>query len=113
MPNQPTVLPRSDYNLCWAMCNTTAGCMGWSYGVNGTGCESQPLCWLKANPGPWGQNPCRIAGNQALPGGLAVRPVINGDFQFLAGFLDQSWWPDGEVRGCMVHTSTMCVCHDL
>lgn len=96
MPNQPTVLPQSDYSLCWALCNTTAGCMGWSYGVNGTGCESQPLCWLKANPGSWGANPCRIAGNQALPGGLAVRPVINGGFQFLAGFLDQSWWPDGE-----------------
>lgn len=27
MPNQPTVLPKSDYNLCWAKCNATEGCM--------------------------------------------------------------------------------------
>ena len=32
-----------------------------------------------------------------LPGGVAKRPAINGNFTFLAGFLDQSWWSDGEV----------------
>ena len=26
------------------------------------------------------------------------RPLLNGKFTFLAGFLDQSWWPDGQVR---------------
>ena len=25
-----------------------------------------------------------------------LRPAINGEFVFLTGFLDQSWWPDGE-----------------
>ncbi len=25
-----------------------------------------------------------------------TRPMINGKFRFLAGFLDQSWWPDGQ-----------------
>mmetsp|Transcript_86267 Transcript_86267/g.252342 ORF Transcript_86267/g.252342 Transcript_86267/m.252342 type:complete len:642 (+) Transcript_86267:55-1980(+) len=25
-----------------------------------------------------------------------TRPVLNGKFTFLAGFLDQSWWPDGQ-----------------
>jgi len=24
------------------------------------------------------------------------RPLLNGNFTFLAGFLDQSWWPDGQ-----------------
>jgi len=24
------------------------------------------------------------------------RPFLNGNFTFLAGFLDQSWWPDGQ-----------------
>jgi beta-galactosidase/beta-glucuronidase len=28
--------------------------------------------------------------------GGATRPMINGKFRFLAGFLDQSWWPDGQ-----------------
>ena len=101
MPNMPVVLPKSDYNLCWAMCNQTAGCNGWSYGVDGAGCETQPLCWLKANPGSWGANPCRIAGNQAQPGGNAKRLSLNGNFTFLAGFLDQSWWSDGEVWGLL------------
>merc|ERR1711939_449513 len=28
--------------------------------------------------------------------GGVTRPVINGQFRFFAGFLDQSWWPDGQ-----------------
>ena len=27
--------------------------------------------------------------------GGTTRPMINGKFRFLAGFLDQSYWPDG------------------
>jgi hypothetical protein len=27
--------------------------------------------------------------------GTGKRPLLNGKFTFLAGFLDQSWWPDG------------------
>jgi len=79
MPNMPVVLPKSDYNLCWSKCNETAGCVAWSYGVDGPGCETQPLCWLKASTEAWSTNPCRVAGNQALPGGIAERPVINGN----------------------------------
>ena len=96
MPGQPTVLPSADYNLCWAKCNATAGCAAWSYGVQGAGCESQPLCWLKSETESWGRNDCRVAGDQGSAGGLALRPAINGKFTFLAGWLDQSWWPDGE-----------------
>jgi beta-galactosidase/beta-glucuronidase len=29
-------------------------------------------------------------------GASVLRPTINGDFTFLSGFLDQSWWSDGE-----------------
>ena len=25
-----------------------------------------------------------------------TRPLLNGEFTFFAGFLDQSWWPDGQ-----------------
>ena len=33
----------------------------------------------------------------ATPGGARVlRPTLNGDFTFFSGFLDQSWWSDGE-----------------
>lgn len=96
MPGQPTTLPSADYNLCWALCNKTAGCAAWSYGVQGAGCESQPLCWLKASVESWGQNSCRVAGDMGRPGGTALRPAINNKFTFLAGWLDQSWWPDGE-----------------
>jgi hypothetical protein len=96
MPGQPTTLPQPDYNLCWAACNATPGCAAWSYGVQGAGCESQPLCWLKQSVESWGQNACRVAGDMGTAGGVALRPAINGNFTFLAGWLDQSWWPDGE-----------------
>ena len=32
---------------------------------------------------------------QLGPGPKGQRPLLNGNFTFLAGFLDQSWWPDG------------------
>ena len=33
----------------------------------------------------------------STPGGAQVlRPTLNGDFTFFSGFLDQSWWSDGE-----------------
>ena len=96
LPGMPLTLNASDYNLCWALCNQTADCKAWSYGVPGAGCESKPLCWLKGSVAPWGQNTCRVAGDMGSPGGLAVRPALNGVFQFRSGFLDQSWWPDGE-----------------
>ena len=96
MPNQPTTLPQPDFNLCWASCNNTPGCAAWSYGVQGAGCEAKPLCWLKASVESWSQNSCRIAGDQGTAGGHALRPAINGNFTFLAGWLDQSWWSDGE-----------------
>ena len=95
MPNQPSVLAAADFNLCWALCNNTAGCAAWSYGVPGAGCETQPLCWLKASVESWSENTCRVAGDMGTPGGLAVRPAINGKFTFLAGWLDQ-----GAEKGC-------------
>jgi hypothetical protein len=96
MPGQPTVLPRADYNLCYAMCNATAGCAAWSYGVPGAGCEAQPLCWLKAQIEGWSTNACRVAGDKATPGGSGLVLAVNGEPTFVAGWLDQSWWPDGE-----------------
>ena len=30
------------------------------------------------------------------PPGNVTRPLLNGKFTFLAGWLDQSWWPDGQ-----------------
>ena len=33
--------------------------------------------------------------NSSSGGGGVVRPLLNGRFTFFAGWLDQSWWPDG------------------
>ena len=96
MPGMP-VNVGSDYNLCWALCNKTAGCAAWAYGVpscGGSGAQAQ--CWLKAVVEAYSSNACRVSGDQGTPGGPAVRPAINGQFKFLTGFLDQSWWSDGE-----------------
>lgn len=32
----------------------------------------------------------------ALSINSVARPLLNGNFTFMAGFLDQSWWPDGQ-----------------
>eukprot|EP01043_Picozoa_sp_COSAG02_P002654 COSAG02_NODE_62_length_43372_cov_14.404710_24_plen_77_part_00 len=31
-----------------------------------------------------------------VEGRSAMRPCINGEYRFLAGVLDQSYWPDGQ-----------------
>ena len=122
MPGYPKALPSADPNLCWKACNDTSGCVAWAYGIPkcGFGASSQPLCWLKsAVPGST-SNACRISGaqvrrhavwlgasssadpdplDQGEAGGAMVnRPLINGKFTFLAGWLDQSFWPDGLYR---------------
>ena len=40
----------------------------------------------------------QLDGGAASSGDAAAgrRPLLNGKFTFLAGFLDQSWWPDGQ-----------------
>jgi len=95
MPGMPVNV--NSYSDCWGLCNTTAGCAAWSFGVpNCGGSGAQAVCWLKAAVESWSSNQCRVAGDMGSPGGLAVRPAINGQFTFLSGFLDQSWWSDGE-----------------
>jgi len=37
-----------------------------------------------------------VSGAKDQPGRLVRRPVLNGKFLFLAGWLDQSFWPDGQ-----------------
>ena len=41
------------------------------------------------------KNTCRVSGTQGMPSGRVAKPVLNGEFVFLAGWLDQSFWPDG------------------
>jgi len=97
MPGQPTTLPTADPNLCWNKCKSTSGCDTWAYGVpNCRANEAQPLCWLKTGfPGTSSDN-CRVSGTLQQPRHNVVRPTINGNFTFLVGWLDQSWWPDGQ-----------------
>lgn len=97
LPGSPFNLPSADPNLCWAACNTTAGCAAWAYGVpNCGGDPAQAQCWLKAQDQPSGAQACRVSGSQGTPPAPGMRPAVNGKFVFLAGWLDQSWWPDGE-----------------
>ena len=93
LPGSPFTLPTADPNLCWAQCNTTAGCAAWAYGVPSCGGgPSQAQCWLKSvSEGALSASACRVSGAQG--GYVGMRPAINGQFTFLAGWLDQSWWP--------------------
>ncbi len=97
LPGSPFNLPSANPSLCWAACNTTQGCKAWAYGVPSCGGDpAQAQCWLKASDSGTSAQPCRVSGSQGSAGGPGMRPAINGVFTFLAGWLDQSWWPDGE-----------------
>jgi len=101
LPGYPKPLPSPDPALCWKACNDTQACVAWSYGVPNCGLlpSSQPLCWLKSVRPLVVSDECRVSGAQGHPGGaVATRPLINGQFTYLAGWLDQSFWPDGLYR---------------
>ena len=54
-------------------------------GTRGLGSGAQAVCWLKAAIESYSANACRVAGDVGSPGGLALRPAINGKFTFLTG----------------------------
>jgi len=96
LPGYPVELPQADPTLCWNMCKQKAGCNAWAYAVPGCDTFQHPMCWLKSGTPGATNNKCRVSGQLAVPGGVARRPFLNGAFTFLVGWLDQSWWPDGQ-----------------
>jgi hypothetical protein len=98
MPGSPFQLSSADPTLCWNKCKSTSGCVNWAYAIpncNGGG-YSQPMCWLKSSYQGTGPNACRVSGALGQPAYPARRPNLNGEFIFYAGWLDQSYWPDGQ-----------------
>jgi hypothetical protein len=67
MPGSPFTLASADPNLCWAACNTTAGCVAWAYAVPGCDAYAVPTCWLKNEDSATTNNKCRVSGAQARP----------------------------------------------
>jgi hypothetical protein len=97
MVGSPFPLGAANASLCEAACNATPGCLVWSLALPSCGGSgSTPQCFLKESDKAWSADACRVSGDMGAPGGTALRPAINGAFTFLTGFLDQSWWPDGE-----------------
>jgi len=83
MDGYPVTLTQADPTACQSMCDKTSGCAAWAYGIpNCGGGSAQPLCWLKYGYPATEADACRVSGTQAKP-------------LFLAGWLDQSFWPDG------------------
>lgn len=96
LPGSPFTLPRADPNACWAACNGTEGCAAWAYAVPACDAYAVPTCWLKGADQATSSNKCRVSGAQGTPGVRVRVPLLNGARQFLAGWLDQSYWPDGQ-----------------
>eukprot|EP01121_Diplochlamys_sp_Union-15-3_P017716 TRINITY_DN6295_c0_g1_i1.p1 TRINITY_DN6295_c0_g1~~TRINITY_DN6295_c0_g1_i1.p1 ORF type:complete len:699 (-),score=142.08 TRINITY_DN6295_c0_g1_i1:105-1982(-) len=96
LPGYPVELPSADPTLCWNMCKQKAGCDTWAYAVPGCDSFTKPMCWLKSGYPGTNSNKCRASGSLARSPYLMARPHLNGKFLFLAGWLDQSWWPDGQ-----------------
>jgi hypothetical protein len=78
LPGYPIVLPSSDPNLCWALCNRTSECTAWSFGVQSSSCDPQPRCWLKNAYAGTTASTCRASGTKAIPAGPVMRPILNG-----------------------------------
>jgi hypothetical protein len=64
LPGYPITLNSSDYNLCWALCNTTDACLAWAYAETTGTCGSTPSCWLKGALPQTSSNPCRVSGDK-------------------------------------------------
>jgi hypothetical protein len=96
LPGSPFTLPSADPNKCWAACNGTTACAAWAYAVPGCDSFAQPTCWLKGADQATTDNKCRVSGAQGSPADNVRVPLLNGAKQFLAGWLDQSYWPDGQ-----------------
>lgn len=96
LPGSPFTLPAADPSLCAAACAAAgSGCAIWAYAVpnchQGTVWPS-PTCWLKgSNAEPAKPQSCRVSGGASID---VIRPLLNNNFTFLAGWLDQSWFPD-------------------
>ena len=66
MPGMPVNIG-SDPSLCRALCNRTAGCTAFSYGVpNCGGLGATALCWLKLVFTKWSPSGCRVSGDMAV-----------------------------------------------
>eukprot|EP01126_Amoeba_proteus_P016059 TRINITY_DN17358_c0_g2_i1.p1 TRINITY_DN17358_c0_g2~~TRINITY_DN17358_c0_g2_i1.p1 ORF type:complete len:514 (-),score=78.44 TRINITY_DN17358_c0_g2_i1:70-1611(-) len=98
LPGSPFKLTKPDPNLCWDYCNKTAACQSWAYAIPNCqgGGYSEPMCWLKTSTPGSTSNQCRVSGTQGLPAADVKKPYLNGEPIFLVGWLDQSWWPDGQ-----------------
>jgi len=79
---------------CKAKCKDTKGCAAYVYADANCSGKSGPICWLKNSFISSGAKACRDSQVLAHTGG--ARPLLNDNFTFMAGFLDQSWWPDGQ-----------------
>ena len=95
LPGYPIQLKSADYNLCWGLCNQTSNCEAWAYGIPGCDSYSNPMCWLKGGSPGTTNNKCRVSGSEGVDEGPQKRPLLNGEPLFVAGWLDQSFWPDG------------------
>ena len=79
MPGSPFTLPSADYNLCWAKCNTTAGCKAWAYAIPNCDAFASPTCWLKSDFPDASAQSCRVSGAQAgapAPGKVALAAAV-------------------------------------
>lgn len=65
MPGYP-VSGQATASACWGLCNATAGCLSWAFGIPGAACGGeQALCWLKnAYIVAGAPNACRVSGVQ-------------------------------------------------
>ncbi len=92
-PGMPVTLNASDFNLCWGMCNVTAGCVAWAYcDPSPSSCNiPAPLCYLKQTVEPWVQNACRVAGVQAPGGGGSS--AFQGVYYDNVDTIDAPVWP--------------------
>ena len=95
LPGFPVTLPSADYSLCAALCANHSDCVAWAYALPGCDQYSTPQCWLKSADGGQTENSCRVSASMGARGREVQRPYLNGGFLFMAGWLDQSFWPDG------------------
>jgi hypothetical protein len=82
MPGSPFVIASADPNLCWAACNSTAGCKAWAYAIPACDGFAKPTCWLKDDFATPSAQKCRVSGAQAgapAPGDPTIVAAVTYD----------------------------------
>ena len=88
----------NNYNDCWYKCNQTDNCLAWNFQCAQDNNNTNALCYLYSNEIPSDKlifDHCSTSGGKNISAQNVMMPHLNDKPINMAGWLDQSFYPDG------------------